>query len=471
MQIRHERPMSDLTYKVRAPLKLTLETGKVVAVDNWSLTGITYPESIDVLPKSAVLAIPFQGVDVQFDVKFTNGPEKGELLFADLTGRQRETLAVFYRSILSGKMASTEDVITSLDTPVDLVPMGETEEEIAIGTVGKPNRLLRILWNVFFYAALAFVIFGLIGSQIFTRVSQVTLDHARIVAPIVELRSTENAFIDDILVELGQEVSRGDVLIRLNQPDLESALEDVREDIEIAERDQAAAEDRLLAHRMVRTQQREPLRRAFLNGVTRAPHTQIAEGRNIAPLVDAKDALDRFDQETRRRRGPEFAIDRELQREFEERSVRLSRFRRDLGNAKDAIDGTDIVAQVDGTITSIDIFEDQFVSRGAQVITIEENAPRVARAWLNEARSEAVYVGMETNIRFNDGFGTRSLPGVITDISAGIDPSASSEFGMIITTTFNDLTVAELRENFRPDAPISLIAIKDWGWFNILRRN
>ena len=41
-----------------------------------------------------------------------------------MNSRQRETLALFYRN-LSGKMATTTDMITALDTPVDPVPMDE----------------------------------------------------------------------------------------------------------------------------------------------------------------------------------------------------------------------------------------------------------------------------------------------------------------------------------------------------------
>ena len=122
--------MSDLSFQVRAPPKLELVSGDILKVENWSLRGIEFPGNAEVLPQKAQLSIPFQGVDIQFPVPFKPADEEGWLEFDELTGRQRETLAVFYRSILSGKMASTEEVITSLDTPVDLIPMGETDEEV-----------------------------------------------------------------------------------------------------------------------------------------------------------------------------------------------------------------------------------------------------------------------------------------------------------------------------------------------------
>ncbi|MEO1797222.1 MAG: hypothetical protein AAFR53_09420, partial [Pseudomonadota bacterium] len=114
MKIRHERPMSDLSFQVRAPLGLELSTGERLTVSDWSLEGFEFPHESDVLPKEAVLSIPFQGVDIRFPITLARQGTGKFLTFEGLSGRQRETLAVFYRSILSGKMASTEEVITSL---------------------------------------------------------------------------------------------------------------------------------------------------------------------------------------------------------------------------------------------------------------------------------------------------------------------------------------------------------------------
>ena len=210
MRVRQERPMSDLLFKVQAPLKLTLENGKLVMIDNWSLTGVIYPKEADILPKSGILAIPFQGIDIQLDVRFVDGHEKSELLFEGLSGRQREILAIFYRSILSGKMVSSKDIITSLDTPVDLVPMGETEEEKSTGSAKSDSRTLRVLFNITFYLILAVAVVGLIGEKIFTQLSQVSLQHARIVAPLIDLHVPEAAFVDEILVAQGDDVERGE---------------------------------------------------------------------------------------------------------------------------------------------------------------------------------------------------------------------------------------------------------------------
>lgn len=464
MKVRHERPQSDLAFKVRAPLKLTLETGKVVAIDEWSLTGFTYPEDADILPKVGALSIPFQGVDVQFDTRLVNGDGPRELRFDGLTGRQRETLAVFYRSILSGKMASSEDVITSLDTPVDLVPMGETEEEEAQGKAESKSRLLRILWNVTFYAVMAFLIFGVIGNQVFSRLSRVTLEHARIVAPIVVHRSTEAGFVDKIHVAPGDVVKRGDLLVELDLPDRDAELDDIREDINFAERELETAETRLRAHQGLRLDERARLRDAFLAEVGRHDHRDYFLDGDYVRLSAARDALDRFDRETQLSQGTYFDLENELKRIYDEREIRQSRLKRDLGNVKDSMEAVHLYALADGVVQDVAVFEDQHAARGTTFVVLEEHAPRVARAWLNEARSDAIYLGMPTSIRFNDGSGTRSLPGRITDMTAGIDPTVSDEFGVIVTVTFDDLSVETIRTQFRPDAPVTVTALKDWDW-------
>ncbi len=87
--------MSDLAYMVRAPLRLELQSGEVVDVREWSQAGLTYPLDTDVLPKRGFLVIPFQGVELRFEVNFSQGAGPRDLLFKDLTGRQREVIRVF----------------------------------------------------------------------------------------------------------------------------------------------------------------------------------------------------------------------------------------------------------------------------------------------------------------------------------------------------------------------------------------
>ena len=69
-----------------------------------------------------------------------------------------------YRNLLTGKMATTADMITSLDTPVDLVPMGETDEERDRNSGGKTRRWLRSAFSLLAYVALFALVFGYLGN-------------------------------------------------------------------------------------------------------------------------------------------------------------------------------------------------------------------------------------------------------------------------------------------------------------------
>lgn len=85
---------------------------------------------------------------MRFPVRLFKQENEGLVSLEGLSGRQRETLALFYRSLLSGKMASSGDVITRLDTPVDLVPMEQTEEEQAEQPVKFTPRPIRVQFNI-----------------------------------------------------------------------------------------------------------------------------------------------------------------------------------------------------------------------------------------------------------------------------------------------------------------------------------
>lgn len=464
MHIRHERPMSDLSFQVRAPLKLTLSDGRIVAIDKWSLSSIQFPEDTDILPKAGTLAIPFQGVEIQFPVRFEEGQGQGELLFKDLTGRERETLAVFYRSILSGKMAGTDDVITSLDTPVDLVPMGETEAEVVAGSAGKSPRLLRAIWNIGLYSLVAILVFGLVGGQIWNRLSHVPLDHARVVSPLIELHSPEAAYVDRIMVEVGEKVRQGQVLVRLSNPERDARIAETRADVVKADANVRDARQIYLRHMTWEEDERAILEQAYQDIVNQNRWNDLPEFHDEAAEADALRSLELFDAGKSEKPGDFHDTRKVLRAVLDDQKAELARIKRELGLQKGADEAADIVATANGTISQIDVFRDQFIARGSPVISFEENTPRAVRAWMNEARATAIHVGMPTTIRFNEGSGTRSIKGTVTDIVAGIDPTISDEFGIIVTTSFDDLNTTKSRQMFRTDAPVELRAVKPWAF-------
>ena len=462
MKIRHERPMSDLEFKVRAPLRLELPSGEVVEVDEWSQAGITYPDASDVLIKRAHLIIPFQGVDIRFPVSFEAGTRENELVFVDLTGRQREVIGVFYRSILSGKMAPSEDMITALDTPVDLVPMGETEEEKSSGEAKQTPRALRVVWNIVFYVALAVALFGVIGGQIVDRVTSVSLKSARVVAPVVEHNAPSQAYVDEILAVPGQTVARGDVLVRLSDPARDSAVDDIRRDI-------ARAADRvrevraiLNSHLGLGDQERARLLEILEKAVEARHWSDFTAGRNMQAVNAALAALAAFDAQKSRAPGDFWDLHKDLRDQLDRAKEDERRLRRDLGNAKDAAEAHNIIAQVDGTVSELLVIRNEYIGRGHLAVTVEEDRSRFVQAWLNEARSGAVYIGMNSDVVLRTVDGKKRHKAVVTDLADGIDPATDNGFGMIVTLELTNMDMDDTRAALMPGAPVQARALKSW---------
>ncbi len=441
--------MSDLSFEVRAPLGLELATGETVTIANWSLQGFEFPGDSDVLPKEAKLSIPFQGVDIRFPVRLERKGHDRFLTFEGLTGRQRETLAVFYRSILSGKMASTEDVITSLDTPVDLVPMEETEEERVEASTGKAPRILRVALSVALYAALAALVFWTLGSGIYSKVSTVIIQNARVEAPLIDHAAAQGGFVEDIPVAVGETVSAGDILVHITTPEGEAAMADVRARITTMEGrlEDAIAMEARLAERIVIERARLLLNLLEATPLTQAQHLAAIEAFDGRWSADHMDLFDAHG-----------AVVRELDALDDE----LRRLRRERGRLGDVRDAMHVMAAEDGVVTEIHVLPSQFAGRGTLVATIEGTEARRARGWLDQEMAAAVYRGMEVEVSINAGAGRQNLSGQIVKLEAGIDPDLSSEFGMLVTVAFPEFTASETRDALPHLMPVVLEAQRGW---------
>lgn len=462
MKIRHERPMPDLAFRVRAPLQLELQSGDVVEVREWSQTGLIYPVESNVLPKKGYLSIPFQGVDIRFAVTFVKGNDAQELLFKDLSGRQREIIGVFYRSILSGKMASAGDMITSLDTPVDLVPMGETEDEAAVSQTKARPRAIRIIWNIAFYAVLAGVLFGLVGGQVWDRLTRLNLSNARVVAPIASHTSVEAAYVDSILVTPGQSVTRGQTLVKLSNPDRNGRLEDIRRDIARAGKSTRRARDVLQSHQKNQSVIRAGLLVKYKAARNERDQRDFFAGNNLQRVTALWKEFTDFDTGVPAGPGDFHDIRLQLKSRLDDAKEVERRLKRDLSNAKSGARTADIVAAADGIVAEVFVFQNEYLARGKQVLNIEENVPRFVQAWVNETRADAIYVGMAAEVTFRNALGKRTHAGVISEVRAGIDPDTDNGFGMIVSVALPEFDLTESRKALRENAPVKVRALKDW---------
>ncbi|MEM8591900.1 MAG: HlyD family efflux transporter periplasmic adaptor subunit [Pseudomonadota bacterium] len=452
--------MSDLSFQVRAPLGLELSTGERLTISDWSLRGFEFPHDSDVLPKEAVLSIPFQGVDIRFPIRLTRDGDSRFLNFDGLSGRQRETLAVFYRSILSGKMASTEDVITSLDTPVDLVPMEETEEEQAAATTGKPARGLRAFFSILLYLCIGAAVFYTLGSGIWSKLARLEIQHARIEAPFIPHLATEGGFVRKVMVAHGQRVSAGEILVEISDPESEAELSEVRGRIDLIEQrlKEAQLREERLAARIARERRlliaREEARIAVRPTFSFTPQP--------ADRADIDAALEAFDGRFAAGYRDLFEAHNGANEQINSLTDELRRLKRERGRLRDASDARHIMAAEAGTVDTIHALEGQLVGRGQEIVVLEADAARVATGWLDQSMAAAVYPGMEVRVEMAGLEGTQVISGEISQITAGINEAVSPDFGMLLTVTFRQITPEQSRA-FPHLAPVSLEARRAWA--------
>jgi multidrug resistance efflux pump len=456
--------MSDLSYQVRAPLGLELTDGSNVTITSWSLKSIDYPEVSDILPSKGILSIPFQGVNIRFDARFTPGDGPQELLFDGLSGRQRETLAIFYRSILSGKMASTEEIITSLDTPVDLVPMGETEEETRAGSVGKSPRALRAVMSVLFYLTLAMLVFGFVGNMIWGRLSEVRVEQARVVAPIMAHLAPEAAFVERVRVRVGDQVVQGETMIVLSNPERAGRLNGVRADVRRAIERRDEAQEMLARHMSDAGTHRATVLAAYERAVAARVLSDFLSDNRLDEVRRTWDALRDFDAGLSRFPGDFHAVRITFEDVLESREIDMSSLKRRLSAEKNAADAVNIVARADGVVTDVPVFRDQFIGRGELGVEIEEHQRRIVVGWLDETLSGDVYIGQATRMTVNDAGEMRTVTGQVSDITAGIDPLRPGKFGLVVTVMPDAASVNQSRREFRADAPVQLSILRGWSF-------
>ncbi|MEM7289725.1 MAG: HlyD family efflux transporter periplasmic adaptor subunit [Pseudomonadota bacterium] len=453
MNIRHECPMPDLSFAVAAPLLLHLADGTTLTVRRWSLEGLWIDAEGYDLTSDIALGIPFQGVEISFPIKLAAANDAEHYTFVELTVRQRETLAVFYQGVMSGKMVPTSDIITSLDTPVDLVPMSETEEEKSAGLKKVKPRMLRILWNVLCYGFIALFLLGFVGGHIWQRVSHINLDHGRFVAPIKEYKASGTGYIEKMMVREGERVKQGDIIARLEDPDRESDVEEVRAEVLIAERRLNSARERLEQHQADLWRYRAPLLAEFERLWKPWKAHDPRAIRYPENIETAWQRLYRFDRQKDATPGGYFSILLSLQGQVEEAELDFRRWKRELRHRKSAADEFLLRAKSDGTVYRIYATKGDYVGRNDLILEIEYDTTRMAVGWLDDKMVTSVYVGMAAKVQFSFRGETKYMSGVVVDLAAGTDIAQPDKFGMVVTLKMDDAGLLTSRKLFRPNAP------------------
>ena len=464
MNIRHQCPLPELSFPVTAPLHLTKENGCKLISHRWSLAGLWTDPAHGDLSGEVMLSVPFQGVDVSFPAQLQATQTPGQFSFHQLTVRQRETLGAFHQGVLSGQMVTTRDMITSLDTPVDLVPMGETQGEQTAADMVAPQRPLRAVWNTAFYLLAAAFLLLFLGGQIWQRLTHIQLDHARFTAPVTAYTAPEAGYVTRIGVAVGDPVKRGDVLARIEDPDRESDVEDVRAEVLLAQRRLATAQERLGRHTAAQRarlgaaqarfdvlwapwQRNDPHLLPYPAGVEEARRARLALARNSDPQTADLLAT--------------------LQEAVGARDLDLRRWKRELRHRKAAADQLVVRARNNGTVFALHTLKGAHVGRGDPVIEVEDNTPRHAVGWADDRMATRIHIGMPAQIAYVFRGQSKHIAGRVSDIQAGADAAQPDKYGMLITIKADDAGLRNSRKWFRRGAParIRLERRLFSGWF------
>lgn len=465
MRVRHERPSADLEFNVRAPLRFVLASGKELQVDAWSLKGARLADPIDVTPAKASLVIPFQGVDVQFPVNLKPGEAPGEVLFDGLTGRQRETLATFYRSVMNGRMVPVDGIITSLDAPVDLVPMGETEEEEAKGTAKTTPRSLRVFVNAALYLVGFVVIFGFVASRLVSMFDTVQVGQAHVAETQYPLRAANVSYVDEIRVQPGDFVTAGQTLVVLSNPGHGEDLSDLRRDIRRAQKRVKDATQRVKRHQANRPDMLDSLANKVAAQIKQRRLGDFLGHYDMDAVLRAQAQLELFEQGLSQRPDDYHDTVITLQRRLEDEQIELAKLKRDLGGLKSAAAAMDIKAPTDGVIVDVSVFQDQFLARGALTVTLNALDTQRISGWVPEKHAAHVFVGMGAKVAvFVDGQ-TVDVTARVVDLQAGPNPFARDAYGVQVIVE-PDLAGAGL-DRLPHQQPVSLTLsrgrIAGWG--------
>ena len=426
MEVRHEPPSAETLFRLKAPLTLGLADGTAVRVDDWSLKALYSPELDGRSLDGAMLSIPFQGINVYFPIELEPGEAPHEYLFRNLTGRQREALALFYRNLLSGRMTSVGDMIVALDTPVDLIPMGETEAERKAGEAKVAPRKARMLVNLAYYGVLFLLVTGFLGTVAWNRIAKVEVLSAHVASATSQIIAPVAGYVREIPAAEGAAVADGAVVVRLDdQEALRLLAEAEAEAAETADL-LVAAEQRLAAH----LAGREAARATFRGGTER-----FDEGVSVNP-GDFHDLRLKLEAEVAA-----------LARETDRLTARAAGYR-------DRAEATALTAPGAGTVVRHFVRPFDIVRPGDPLVLFELDEPRSIVAHLPATSVLKVWTGMQADVTYvSDGTGI-VLPGEVRRLS--VEGTGAQQL-LVASITVPGLSIEDSRRLFVEGMPVHVV--------------
>lgn len=426
MEVRHEPPNAETLFRLKAPLTVGFSDGTAVRVDDWSLKALY---SADLQGRSldgAMLSIPFQGVNLYFPIELEPGEAPDEFRFRNLSGRQREALALFYRNLLSGRMTSTADMIVALDTPVDLIPMGETEAERKAGEAKVAPRKARMLVNLVYYGTLFLLVAGFLGTVVWNRIARVEVLSAHVSSATSQIIAPVAGYVREIPVAVGARVAESAIVVRLDDQEALRLLAEAEAAATEAADLLVAAEQRLAQHMAGR----DAARATFRGGLER-----FDDGVSVNP-GDFHDIRLKLEAEADA-----------LRREAERQSGRAAGYR-------DRAEATALTAPGAGTVVQHFVRPFDIVRPGDPLVLFELDEPRSIVAHLPASSVLKVWTGMQADVTYvSDGTGI-VLPGEVRRLS--VEGMGAAQL-LVASITVPGLSVDDSRRLFVEGMPVHVV--------------
>lgn len=242
MKITREKACQRLHHRVKTPLDIRID-GQFYSVVDWSMGGFRVAgwdrhdegfKPTDTFP--VYFKLPFQGFDIAFDVevemvRFDVSHQSAAFKFIELSERQVELLQHFIEQLVRGSMVPIGDTILRIDSPV--TPVSTTPDPSPLEEVPVNRWPVKLIGMSVFYILLGLTLFSYLGITVYENILSLKVNTAITATPVEPLVSLVDGRIQKVNANLDQVVTKGQVLIEIDSPNLQKSIDEAKNKLEL----------------------------------------------------------------------------------------------------------------------------------------------------------------------------------------------------------------------------------------------
>ncbi|WP_125783659.1 efflux RND transporter periplasmic adaptor subunit [Pseudoalteromonas rubra] len=215
------------------------------------------------------------------------------------------------------------------------------------------------------------------------------------------LSASGDAKVEALLYKPGQEVSRGDEIVRLTNPRLEQQLAETKWELSALEAEHQASD---LAEQAAIAQQRADMLNAqmALNGAEHEyqAHLELIETGAVSKLdfQRAKIALEQARQTLASRKEQMAESAKSLKAQQHARFARLNQLKNRVSRIQTQVDELSVRASIDSIILALPVEVGQHVSMGSNIAKLADQGALIAELQVPELQIQQIKVGQKVTI-------------------------------------------------------------------------